>query len=295
MNKPSFEKPLEQLFLKLDSVQANTNHPLFKSFVDKERYETQLMFAVRKRQAAKYHSDNVEAALESESIAAKTHAEFSAQSFKGKGAKGYFAMSVSGQSHHYVHELSAFLAALRSGLDFLTMAASRSMPGVKAYSVHTLMKMVEKGQTGPVLGVVKKHGAWLDQLKDYRDEVIHHLVVQSPDAGWTISHKGKTSITILPVVVPAATPKFAPDTRRSRMMDVDVPGGLMREESLATVTYEDGKEEVVDHSVTFSATSGYVPIEDFMSGHLGRYDSFLKDMFGVLKDNGWQQLKGGGE
>jgi len=107
-----------------------------------------------------------------------------------------------GPSAAYIHELSAFLAAIRSGLDFLAVAAARTMSGTVAHSMHTLEKMVDKGQQSGILEVVKTHQEWLAELRDYRDEVVHRQVVQAPAAGWLVSMKGKTSKAIMPIVVP---------------------------------------------------------------------------------------------
>ena len=107
-----------------------------------------------------------------------------------------------GPSAAYIHELSAFLAAIRSGLDFLAVAAARTMSGTVAHSMHTLEKMVDKGQQSGILEVVKTHQEWLAELRDYRDEVVHRQVVQAPAEGWLVSTKGKTSKAIMPIVVP---------------------------------------------------------------------------------------------
>lgn len=286
----TYEASLEQLFEALDAAPIGKEEPFFKKPADKEYYETLLMFAVRKQHAAKYHSDNVKRDLAQALADAKKHAEAVAKNYKKPGETVQFSVSLTSSKYEYVHELVAFLAALRSGLDFLTMAASRSIPGVKAHSIHPLMAMVEKGQGGLVLGVVKKHGAWLKRLKDYRDEVVHRLVVQAPASGWRVSHEGQTSVATLPIVVPASTPKFAFDTRQSRMMDVDLPNGLMQMESFGKVTLEDGTEIVLEHTVTLLTTTGYVLIEDFMDGHLKSYDAFLKDMFGAIAELNFQQL-----
>ena len=187
-------------------------------------------------------------------------------------------------AHEYVHELSAFLAALRSGLDFLTMAACRLIPGVKTQSITTLLGMVEKGQTGPVLAVVAKHKKWLVGIRDYRDELVHRALVRAPAAGWKLSQKGSQSIATMPVVVPRTTLPLAFDTRRSRMMDHEVPVGLAYQESLATLTDENGVEQTLHHEVKFLPTAGYIPIDAFMEEHLAAYDKFLSDMFAVLTD-----------
>ncbi|MBV9065826.1 MAG: hypothetical protein JO004_08665 [Methylobacteriaceae bacterium] len=287
--EPSYTQALEQVFKELDDAKAGNNHPIFKKFDDKEHYETRLMFAVRKRQAAKYHMDNL---IENHTRAA-TEAKKHAMAHKKKrlGSATKFTASVTRPSSDCAHELAAFFAALRSGLDFLTMAASRSLPGTTAHSIHTLMKMVEKGQSAPVLAVVAKHLAWLNQLKDYRDEIVHRMVIQQPTTGWKVSHNGKTSTAILPVVVPTSIPKFMPDTRRSRMMDAELPLGLDLHQSTGTVTYPDGSQKVLEHTVKYSPAEGYAPVDKFMRDHLKAYDAFLNDVLVVLAMLKFEQPK----
>ncbi len=159
------------------------------------------------------------------------------------------------------------------------------------HSINTLMKMAKKEQKGAVLTVVKSHQDWLNGLKDYRDEIIHRLVVQAPIAGWSISHKGKPSKAALPVVVPRMTPRFAPDTRRSRQIEEEVPIGLMKSESTATVTFQTGAETVLEHKISYQPTDDYVTIQAFMAEHLAAYDAFLADMFQALTTTNFQQSK----
>lgn len=289
VGEPSYSESLEHVFKELDIAKANSNHPIFKKIEDKEHYETRLMFAVRKRQAAKYHMDNILESLAQAVAQAKEHATASKKMKLGSAAK--FTMATTRPSNDCAHELAAFLAALRSGLDFLTMSASRSLPGTTAHSIHTLMKMVEKGQSAPVLDVVAKHLVWLNQLKDYRDEIVHRLVIQQPATGWKVSHNGKTSTAILPVVVPASIPKFMLDTRRSRMMDAELPLGLDMFESTGGVTYSDGSEKVFEHTIKYTPADGYMPIDKFMRAHLRAYDAFLNDVFVVLAKLKFQQPK----
>lgn len=289
MAQPPYTEALEQLLKRLDAAKASNSHPIFKNLDDKEHYETRLMFAVRKRQAAKYHMDNMVESIARDLAKASKHATIKKKEKQGSASN--FTMSVTRPSGDCAHELAAFLAALRSGLDFLTMAACRSLPGTTAHSIQTLMSMVAKGQTAPILAVVTEHLGWLNQLKDYRDEIIHRLVIQQPDTGWKVSHNGKTSIAVLPVVVPKRTPRFMADTRRSRMMDADLPLGLDFHESIGKETRPDGSERVFEHTIKYSPAVGYTPIEKFMRKHVGSYDAFLNDVFVLLAKLNFEQSK----
>lgn len=277
-----YEFLLKKLLQAIDAAPLGDSNSFFKKLDDKEFYETQIMFAVRKRHTAKYHCENVARLHAASKKSGQSQLKAAAMNADLKIGSLKSTATVTKYTGAYGNELVAFLTALRSGLDFLTVAACRSIPGVKAHSVKTLMNMADKESVDPVIAVVKAHIGWLKSLRGYRDEVIHRLVIQAPADGWKLSQKGKPSVSVLPVVVPKATPNLTYDTRRSRMMETELPSGLMEIEKSALITYPDGTEEVIDHSVAYSPTPGYLPIEEFMQKHLTSYDLFLEEMLKVL-------------
>ncbi|NSY68394.1 hypothetical protein G6L35_05905 [Agrobacterium tumefaciens] len=289
------KKEMDLLFKAIDDSPVSEKHPIFMKADDKEYYETQLMFAYRKHEAAEHHIANVETRLVADEATA-----MAAMRKPKKLAKNVVAstsqMITDVGSHAYVHELAAFLAAIRSGVDFLATAAARTIPGVKAKSVHTLENMVKKGQGGKVLDVIKAHQPWLAQLRGYRDEIVHSHLPQVPAMGWLISTKGmspnrKTSKAVLPIVVPRITPKRALDTRRSRMANEEVPVGLERRETHGTFVHSDGTEVTLRHNVSFKPSSSHMPIAEFMNHHLSNYRSFSVDMFDAIRRSGFGTLK----
>lgn len=214
----------------------------------------------------------------------------------GKPAKNVVASTTShvehsGPSTAYIHELSAFLAAIRSGLDFLAIAAARTMPGLVAHSIHTLEKMVDKGQKSAILEVIEAHKTWLAELRDYRDEVVHRQVVQAPAQGWLVSTKGKTSKAILPIVVPRRTPPRAFDTRRSRMIESDLPLGLDRWESHGEATFPDGTTKTLKHKISFRPSASRVPILELMTHYLSQYRKLSTQMFKAIEKSGFGTAK----
>ncbi|WP_312794476.1 hypothetical protein [Tianweitania sp.] len=267
-----FKEELDCLFEAMDNVALSGKHPIFKKADDKEYYKTQLMFAYRKQEAAEHHVANVEARLATDKAKAMVAMKKPRKLAKNVTTSTAQMITDVG-SHAYVHELAAFLAAIRSGLDFLATAAVRTLPGKSAHSVHDMEKWVEKGQQGGVLDVVKAHQEWLVQLRGYRDELIHNSLLQAPAIGWLISTKGSTpkakmSTAVLPIVVPRLTPKRSLDTRRSRMMDEDVPFGLERHEMHGAFTHSDGTEVTLEHEVSFKPSPSHMPITEFMKHHL---------------------------
>lgn len=282
--KPIFEGSLDSLLKALDAAPTGHTQGVLKDSDDKQYYETIVMFAVRRRAAAKYHLDSVTALLKKEAPSLDAMAKELANKHGGDlKVVGYSAASLR-SAQEFVHELSAFLAALRSGVDFIARIAMRSLPGINGDSISSLIKAVQKGRySGPLLDEVKQHLDWLFDLKEYRDEIVHRMVIAAPVSGWHISHKGKTSTQVLPVVVPRHTPKkFLPDTRLARMLDRELPHGLSLHERHGTVTYPDGTVEVLDHSVRYLAADGFVAIETFMFEHLASYDNFVGAMLEAL-------------
>ncbi|TIX93467.1 hypothetical protein [Rhizobium sp. P44RR-XXIV] len=277
---PAFTASLNKVFEALDACPTDGFKPFFPKLADKEYYETQVMFSVRKREAAAYHLVNVRRHLANDLKASQRAALKHAPNTKP--SKGAFSVSLSISKGEYVHELGAFLGALRSGLDFASVFASRSISGVSAHSITTLVKMVDEGKVAPMLEVVKAHRDWILALRAYRDETVHRLVVASPASGWRVSHDGLTSTVSLPIVVPKSIPERVSDTRRSRSMDADVPLGLNEFRKHAVATFPDGTIQALDHSVTYSPANGYIAIDEFMRRHLESYDAFLNDIFGTL-------------
>ena len=282
MNKLYYQKALENLLEAIDAAPVDAGHPIFKKPQDKEFYETQLMFSFRKHQAAEYHKDTVKAMLELAEKTANAAMDDSGEPSQEIGPSIKASIVMKKQPSAYIHELSAFLAAIRSGLDFLAVAAARTMPGTSAHSVHTLEKMVNKGQQGAVLEVVKTHQKWLKQLRDYRDELVHRQVIEAPTSGWATSTKGKKSKAIMPIVVPRKTPKPSFDTRRSRMMNSDLPSGIDRTETHGEITFSDGSKEAFEHSIGFRPSASHIPIEELMTQHLTKYQRFSADMFTAI-------------
>ncbi|MFG1465073.1 hypothetical protein V5F77_19490 [Xanthobacter sp. DSM 24535] len=290
MKKPSpkltYTDAMETLLQAIDAAPIASDHPIFKKQDDKEFYETQLMFSYRKQQAAQHHIDNISTMLKTAKADATKRAKAAAAKKHPENVVTSSA-SMTWSSEAYIHELSAFLAAIRSGLDFLAIAAGRTMKGIVNPSMHTLEGLEPKPHHGLVIHVVKAHAAWLKELREYRDEVVHRLVVQAPVSGWLVSGKGKTSTVIIPVVVPQATPKRGYDTRRSRTMESDLPVGLSRSEWHASDTYDDGTTENIEHKICYEPADGYILIAKFMAHHIAEYRKFSAEMFAAIAASGF--------
>lgn len=273
----SLDAKLNSFFARLDAAPAGASQPILKKASDKEYVETVAMFAIRCIHAARHHQLNVDRLLSENKSKIEQQLADAQKDLQTKSSKlnvVHRHLSVRSNSAEFIYELSTFLGTLRSGLDFIAKVAGRYVPGVTAHSIKTLIDMAAEGQPCEVVKVVDAHRAWLSLIRDYRDESVHRLVIHAPATGWMLSDKGKLASAVIPVVVPVATPKLVNDTRRSRMMDEDVPYGLMRRKSHGQVTYSDGSKEVLSHEVLFLPAPGFVAIEAFLKQHVSAYEEF---------------------
>lgn len=243
----------------------------------RERYESLVMFAFRKLQAARYHLENVDrlrAAEQSEFDEAKQRHGSSPEP-GGLSFRQTTSVRIRRSANPYAFELTAFLAAIKSGLDFLATVAALHFPGITADSIIVLMKLVNKGVRGPILSEVEDCLSWLTTIRDYRHHLLHRLVML-PNVGWSMTMRG-TSLAAarLPVVVPEHTPAYVPDTRHVRMMEENVPFGVTESHSFGSVTYPDGTNEVLRHELVFEPAPGHVVIEVFMTHHLDSFEKFF--------------------
>lgn len=284
-NNSSIFETLDNYFKKIDDAPISPSR-IFVSEIDKERYETLFMYAFEKYRAARYHYENVKKFIKIEDPNSKNSKMTDTEPIKINGVQIAIARSwscVSLPADHYVFELSAFLAALRSSIDFLCIACSHHLPGIKTRSIATLIKLVEKGRSGPIFKEVNNNIKWLNKLRSYRDHLIHNLVI-SASSGYETHRIGNLSKTIrYPVIIPESPPSFILDTRMRRMME-ESSSNLDRCWSEIHAKTENGKEEIADFSLKFVPPAGYIIIEDFMQYHLDSYEKFFTEIIQALED-----------
>jgi len=271
-NSSSIADHLGALFKKLDAAKL-TPYTILKSKAHKEHYETILMFAFRKLQAARYHLRQVEGHLKAEETHLKK-LEKTGPTGKGKLSAVSANVSINSTANEFVYELSAFLAAIRSSIDFLAMACAQHLKGVDAKSMTTLLSLVEKGKTGSILDTIAKDQDWLCQIRDYRDFLVHRLVIGATAGGQVEWKHGQAVTTAYPVIVPSKTPKHVPDTRMARALH-EPDQNLIIKTSEGVVTYPDGSQKLLHHSVEMEPAEGYIRIEDLMKRELEAFEAFF--------------------
>ncbi len=273
---------LDNCFTKLDNAPISPDG-MFTSERDKERYETVFMYAFRKYQAAIYHYKNVKRFIEAEKADMKESIIPDMKTGdKKKFQPSKLVMRISRTADHYVYELSAFLEALKSSIDFLCTACSPHLSGIEMNSIKTPIKLAEKGASGPIIDAVKKHIEWLKNLREYRHHVVHRRIIPS-SSGYENHSIGDIIKTVrYPVVIPKSPPSYVPDTRRKRMME-DELSSLDFSRGEARFITKDGKEEIVYLSIEYSPSSGFIAIENFMKSHLNSFEEFFTQIIHALE------------
>jgi len=278
---------LDELFAALDGMEVSPAC-IFKNGQEKEQYESLLTFGFRKLQAAKYHLLNVHRLL-AKAIEESAHVEREFTRHLNEqpstlGKRGLARLSTQISAHDYAFELAAFLAAIKSGVDFIAAAASRHLPGTTADSIRTPLRLVSKGFRGPILNEVAESHDWLTGLREYRHHLVHRLVI-TLSRGWEVSmtEQGSTRAPY-PVVVPVRPPKHVLDTRRERMMNSASPLGLTVTKSTSWITESDGSRRMVSNIVNADPSPGFMRIEDFMKTHIDAFEEFFLRMVRGLID-----------
>ena len=207
---------LENHFKNLDKCEIGDNK-IFSSQKNKEYYESYIMFAYRKFKSLDYHFSNTNCLINKEINNLK---EKNIQIPNSKELKiSKIVMKMKKDTYEFIYELSAFLEALKSCLDLLAEVASFYFKGIKVnYSISPLLKLSNKKKSN-ILDFISSNANWIGIIRNYRHPIVHRLVLPLK-SGYEIHQINNKSKKILyPVLIPEATPKFIPDTRKNRMMD----------------------------------------------------------------------------
>lgn len=269
---------LEALFKNLDTAKL-APETILKSEAQKEHYEAHVMFAFRKLQAARYHCERVEglvAIQHHEFREMHARAEPEADTLKIKSA----TMRNSKSANEFAFELSAFFAAIRSAIDFLAIVCAQHLDGVQATSINTLLRLA-KGKMGPILDVIAANTEWIARVRDYRDHLVHRLVIPTMSGGETHWKYGNMVTTPYPIVVPAETPKHVPDTRRARALG-DLEARFVVSTSETLLTSSNPHRHFREHTVEIEPAPGYIRIQDLMGRELASCERFFVRIIDTL-------------
>jgi hypothetical protein len=253
---------------------------IFADESSKQKHESILMYAFRKYQAACYHVENVKRFL-GDAVSSSNSAGLSSAELLPD--HGVIKTSVTKTADHFIYELAAFFEAVKSSLDFIATACSGYLRGMTTDSIRSFIRSVDKNsKRGHVYDVTQRHLVWLKEIREYRHHLVHRIVITT-SIGQETHKRGKIVKQVShPVVVPEKTPSYFPDTRYSRMMQEE-SNCLDCTRSESTVEYPDGTREVVDFSIEYSPSKGYVEISELMELHLHRLEEFFSDMIAEIK------------
>jgi len=271
---------LDELFNRLDEAMLSPE-TILTSEAQRENYESIVMFAFRKLQAARYHRQRVEEFIDAqrkEMIELEARSRPTEHELKITSA----VMRVTKSSNELAFELCAFFAALRSGVDFLVVVCVQHIKEAQqATSVSTLLKLIAKGKKGLILDVISEDAEWLLWIRDYRDHLVHRLVIRTTGGGQVQWEGDKVVTTPYPIVVPSDTPKHLSDTRRARMLD-EPEHRFTVAASKSFVTDANGTTRLIDHSIEIDPAEGYIRIEDLMKREVAAFERFFVRIIGAL-------------
>lgn len=277
---------------------------IFKREHCKEKYETYLMYAFRKYKAANYHYGNVIRFLNEDKESYENHIiklkEFqnTHKMLDGINIKVMEKVSRCRRSSDiYIYEISAFLASIRSCLDFLTIVSSMYLSGMESVdSVSSIIKKIRTSDfTCTIFECFKKHTEWIELLRKYRDKLIHNLTLSASSGYEHHTKNGKEKLVIYPVVIRTDIKdlpdrKFIPDTRNTIFHN---DGEVFDVQASEVIIRNGDEEELQDFEIKFLAPIGYMEVSEFLADHLEAYIKFFTDLIAAFEQLDFQKIKVG--
>jgi len=256
---------LKELFKKIDEAPIGGDG-FFKNDTEKEQYESSFMIAFRKYQGAKYHYNNV---LNLYKLNKQEAIKFVLETRKfSKGRPFFGGIEMLHNADEYTYELSAFLAAIKSCLDFIATATRPHLKGFDQMdSIKTLMKQVEsKGKDEGIFTIILKYLDWLNEVRDYRHKVIHRTVILTKSSVVIRNLKDKSEIFIHSIFIPKNPPRNILDTHKSQQQFLED----FKDYDFEYTIEENGK-------ITYNLPEGLSTIEDLMKEYLDKLIAFFID------------------
>lgn len=270
---------IENHFQLLDALTPSEEN-IISSEKDKSTYETHLMYVYRKYQAAEYHCENIKGYLVQDR---KFHEAIvsNERSISSLIPGARRQSRVSWSADYYVYELSAFLEAIKSSLDFLALVSAKYLPGITTDSIRTFIRGAQRGRDDPITSLIAERLEWFVNIREYRHHLVHRMIINAHSSHEVREAGGKTQKISYPVIIPESTPTFVPDTRESRMSDDEIKGFDIAETHIR-ITNENGSDEIIEHRIEITPAAGYVSIEEFANYHLEQYEEFFIELIEVL-------------
>lgn len=273
---PVFNK-LKELFDQLDNITCGKDE-FFQNETEKEIYESAFTIAFRKYQGAQYHYNNVLNLYENEKINA---IQLAALTRRDSNTSILASLEMTHNADDYAYELSAFLASIKSSLDYLSTALAPHLEGFKDMdSIRTLIKQVrKKGREKSIFGIVKKYLNWLEELREYRHKLIHRTVILTKTSVVIRNIGNRSEIFIHSVFIPKKPPRTILDTRKSQTQFL---------EDFKDYNFEYSIEE--NGKIRYNLPKGLSTIEDYMKNYLDFLANFYISCINEILSLGFEVI-----
>ena len=248
-----------------------------------QSWETRITGVVRKWLACDYHKSNV--AQHKLSYFDKVEGGLNTENVLGFGT----------EVDAIAHELSAFMAAIKSGADFLAgLCFDYHLDGKHGDSTKAILRLLKRNdQLNPLLEVWRESEEWLTESREYRHPLIHRVSPRIIGGGKNKESGGIRATAIYPIIVPEKPIKREPDTRLSRTFEdpINEPIGMITGSTKSEVSDQDGKNQVVDYNLSAAPATGYLEIEDFMERQLLAFEKLTIGVVNLLAESNFQSFR----
>lgn len=279
---------MDNHFMKFDQIKVGPDS-FFSNLNGKQLYENFIMSSYRKYEAAIYHVENFY-------ILSQKDREYMTNIIPDKGRNfppsGKFSFRITLPNQKYAYELVAFLASLKSGVDFMARICSFYMKHVTCRGIKTLLKISEKESGNPINRVILSNREWLANLKAYRDQAIHMIIIPTTKIFEKRGIGEHLEVIDYPLIIPVNPPaNQILDTRKSRAegssVEIELSKYCIEEKVLVS---EDGNT-IIDYKASCMPKSEYITIEKFLEEYLSSFEMFCIQLIKAFSDLDFQIIK----
>lgn len=197
-------------------------------------------------------------------------------------------VGMSVESGPVLFEFNAFLAAVRSALDYAARVLSIYIKGTNFHSIHRLYTSLTKNhpQLGMTQFMIMEWNHWIGLLKSYRDAVTHNVVLTlsaSRELDFDENPEHPKSDNFVGFYIYREPPKFR--YKVIGMEDV-FDRGLPAIETTADMTIElaDGRRKVLQSTNKRVDTSQVMPLEMYLVETYLNMQQFIVKLFSMLNE-----------
>ena len=212
---PATDKELNAASAFLQALDAAPFVGLLKNQEAKDWMETLVLRAFRKLEAAQHHHTNIRRLIRRN----KRQFEKQVKAFNHDPGGLLNASSTHAgvfPASDLAHELDAFLAAMRSSIDFGGRVLALHLGMDKKTSISDVLKAAKKCPNPP-FAFLLAWAPWIEKVKQYRDQCTHYRTLRLHTGYEAVHRNGVLAWALRPVVIPR-TPRPRP-TRHAHGSD----------------------------------------------------------------------------